>query len=179
MPDIKKTYFEKIVPELMAARGYTNKLQVPRLTKIVINCGINTKSEKEVFNEAKDHLAVISGQIPVVTKSRKNIANFKLRRGMPVGVMVTLRGSRMFEFYDRLVHNTLPRVRDFRGVSRKGFDKAGNYNLGVKDVSVFPEVDLDKLKHPLGLNITIATSAKTDEEALDLLSRLGMPFAAQ
>ncbi len=179
MPDMKKIYLEKTVPEMMAARGYVNKLEVPRLRKIVLNCGINTKSEKEVFNEAKEHLASISGQVPVVTKSRKNIANFKLRRGMPVGVMVTLRGGRMFEFYDRLVHNTLPRVRDFRGVPKKGFDKAGNYNLGIKDLSVFPEVDLDKLKHPLGLNVTIVTSAKTDGEALDLLTRLGMPFAAQ
>ena len=119
----------------------------------------------------------MTGQQPVITKARKNVSNFKLRVGMPVGVMVTLRGNRMYEFLDRFVHNALPRVRDFRGVPKKGFDRVGNYNMGVQDVSVFTEVDLEKLKYPMGLNLTIVTSAETDKEAKELLALMDMPFA--
>ena len=177
MPDMKKIYKEEIVPAIKESRGLKNTLQVPCLKKIVINCGISTKSEKEVLNEAKEHIGAITGQLAVSRKSKKDIANFKLRSGVPVGVSVTLRGGKMFDFYDRLVHVALPRVRDFRGVSRKSFDGSGNYNLGIKDISIFPEIDLDKLKHALGLNITIVTSAGDDEGALDLLQRMSMPFA--
>lgn len=178
MPDMQKIYREHIVPELKEKLACKNLHEVPKFEKIVINCGISTKSEKDFIKEAREHISMITGQLPVITKSRKDIANFKLRKDMPVGVMVTLRGSRMYDFYDRLVHYTLPRVRDFRGVSRKGFDGAGNYNLGIQDISVFTEIDLDKLKHPMGLNITIVTSAETDEKAMELLLRMEMPFAA-
>lgn len=177
MPDMKKIYRESIVPAMKESRGYTNLLEVPRLQKIVINCGINTKMDKDAAKEAKENIAIVTGQNPVVTKTVKDIANFKLRKGMQVGVMVTLRGSRMYDFFDRLVHNYLPRVRDFRGVSKKAFDGSGNYNLGIKDISLFTEIDLDKMKHSLGLNITFVTSAKTNEEALELLQKFGMPFA--
>jgi len=176
MPDMKKKYKEQIVPELKKKLG-VNVMQVPKLKKIVVSTGVGTKMEKDAFTEAKNHLAAITGQLPVVTKAKKNVANFKLRAGMPVGVMVTLRGSMMYDFLDRFVHVALPRVRDFRGVPKKGFDKAGNYNLGVPDVSIFTEVDLEKIKYPLGLNITMVTSAKTDAEAKELLSMLEVPFA--
>ena len=177
MPDMKKKYKEQIVPELMKKLGVKNVMQVPKLSKIVISTGVGTKMEKDAFTEARNHLAAITGQLPVVTKSKKNVANFKLRAGMPVGVMVTLRGSMMYDFLDRFVHVALPRVRDFRGVPKKGFDKAGNYNLGVPDVSIFTEVDLEKIKYPLGLNITMVTSAKSDAEAKELLTMLEVPFA--
>ena len=177
MPDIKKQYNEVIVPALKEQRGYKNIHQVPRMTKIVISTGISTGKERDTFNDAKEQIAQITGQQPVIVNARKNVANFKLRRGMPVGIMVTLRGSRMYEFYDRLVHNALPRVRDFRGVSPKGFDGSGNYNMGLDDVSVFTEIDLDKVKYQLGINIAIVTTAETDEEAYELLKHLEMPFA--
>ncbi len=177
MPDMKKKYKEQIVPELQKKLGVKNVMQVPKLEKIVVSTGVGTKMEKDAFTEAKNHLAAITGQLPVVTKAKKNVANFKLRAGMPVGVMVTLRGSMMYDFLDRFVHVALPRVRDFRGVPKKGFDKAGNYNLGVPDVSIFTEVDLEKIKYPLGLNITMVTSAKSDAEAKELLTMLEVPFA--
>jgi len=133
--------------------------------------------DKDAMNEAKEHLSHIAGQLPLVCKSKKNISNFKLRKGMPIGLMVTLRGKRMYDFFDRLVHLALPRVRDFRGIPKKGFDGSGNYNFGIQDITVFPEVDLDKVKRHFGLNITIVTTAKSDEEAFDLLQMLQMPFA--
>ena len=176
MSDMKKKYNEEVVPALTKSQGYKNVMQVPKLKKIVISMGIGSKMEKDAFTEAKNILTAIAGQLPVVTKARKNVANFKLRVGMPVGLMVTLRGNIMYEFLDRLVHNALPRVRDFRGIPKKGFDHVGNYNLGMPDVSVFTEVDLDKLKYPLGLNITMVTSAKTDAEARELLAMLEVPF---
>lgn len=177
MPDLRKQYKDEILPALMEQRGYKNVHQVPKMTKIVISTGISTDKEKDTFNDAKDQMTQITGQQPVIVNSKKNVANFKLRKGYPVGVMVTLRGSRMYEFYDRLVHNALPRVRDFRGVSATGFDGSGNYNMGLDDVSVFTEIDLDKVKYQLGINITIVTTAKTNEEAFDLLKLLEMPFA--
>jgi large subunit ribosomal protein L5 len=176
MPDMYKTYKENIMPKLIEKRGYTNKMMVPRISKILISTGIGSDSERDAFAEAKKNITMITGQSAVITKSKKNIANFKLRIGMPVGVMVTLRNARMYEFYDRLVHNVLPQVRDFRGVPKKGFDGSGNYNMGLNDISVFSEVDLDKLKHQMGINICIVTTAKTNDEALDLLEMLEMPF---
>ncbi len=177
MPDVLKTYRETVRPALKQKRGYKNDLEVPRLSKIVVSMGIGTKMDKDAMPEAKEHLTALTGQLPLICKSKKNISNFKLRKDMPVGMMVTLRGKRMFDFYDRLVHNTLPRVRDFRGVSRKGFDGRGNYNFGIQDITVFPEVDLDKVKRHFGLNITIVTTAKSNDEAFDLLQMLQMPFA--
>ena len=132
--------------------------------------------EKDAMAEARTHLTALAGQAPVVCKAKKNVAGFKLRVGMPVGLMVTLRGKKMYEFLDRFVHNALPRVRDFRGVPTKGFDGVGNYNLGIPDVSIFTEIDLEKIKYPLGLNLTMVTSAKTDAEARELLAMLEVPF---
>lgn len=177
MPDMKKKYLEEVAPALKEKMGYGNVMQIPKLQKIVLSMGVGTKMDKDALPEAKSILTAISGQMPVVTKAKKNVANFKLRAGMPVGLMVTLRGSKMYDFLDRFVHNALPRVRDFRGIPKKGFDGVGNYNLGVPDVSVFTEVDLEKLKYPFGLNLTIVTSAKTNAEAKELLSMMDVPFA--
>lgn len=177
MPDIRQQWKNEVAAAMVVSRGYANIMQVPRLRKITISTGIPSSAERDAFTEAKENLGQITGQLPVVTKSRMNVANFKLRKGMPVGVMVTLRGGRMYDFYDRLVHNVLPRIRDFRGVPAKGFDGFGNYNLGIDDISVFLEVDPDKLKRPMGLNIAIVTSAKSDEDARELLRLLEMPFA--
>lgn len=176
MPDMKKKYVEEVRSALATKLGIGNVMQIPKLQKIVISTGISTSMERDAFAEAKKHIGAIAGQEPVITKAKKNVANFKLRVGMNTGVMVTLRGNRMYEFLDRFVHNALPRVRDFRGVPRKGFDGVGNYNLGMPDLSVFTEVDADKLKYPLGVNITMVTSAKTDEAAFELLSMLEVPF---
>ena len=178
MPDMKKQYTEKIVPVLKEKLGYKNTLEVPKLTKIVISTGIGSDRERDAFADAKDQMAAITGQQPVIVKAKKNVANFKLRIGMSVGVMVTLRGKKMYEFLDRFVHTALPRVRDFRGISPKGFDGAGNYNLGLDDVSVFTEIDLDKVKYQLGINIAFVTTAKTNEDAFELLKELEMPFAS-
>ena len=176
MPDMKKKYDEEVRQALADKLGIKNVMQIPKLKKIVISTGIGSDKERDAFTEAKKHIGAITGQEPVITKARKNVSNFKLRVGMPVGVMVTLRGSRMYEFLDRFVHNAMPRVRDFRGVPKKGFDGVGNYNLGVPDISVFTEVDTDKLKYPLGINITMVTSAGNDEGAFALLKMLEVPF---
>ncbi len=177
MPDMKKMYNEVVRPALMEKMGYKNVMQIPKLQKIVISTGISTKMDKDAFTEARTHIQALAGQYPVICKAKKNVANFKLRQGQNVGLMVTLRGDRMYQFLDRLVHNAFPRVRDFRGAPKKGFDHAGNYNLGVADVSIFTEIDLDKIKYPLGLNVTMVTSAKTDAEAKELLTMLEFPFA--
>ena len=177
MPDMLKRYRGEVLPALKERGGYSNDLQVPKLTKIVISTGIGSDKERDTFDDAKTQITAITGQRPVVVNAKKNVASFKLRRGMPVGLMVTLRGKKMYEFYDRLVHNALPRVKDFRGVSSKGFDGSGNYNMGLDDVSVFTEIDLDKVKHQIGINISMVTTAKTDEEALVLLKEMDMPFA--
>lgn len=170
-------YRGTVVPKLKEMHGYQNPMQVPRLTKIVVNTGINTSREKEVQQEVVKVLAAITGQRPVVTKAKTSISNFKLREGMVVGACVTLRGSRMYNFLYRLTNIALPRVRDFRGVSPKGFDGAGNYNMGLSEQNVFTEIELDKIKHTVGMNITIVTTARTDAEARDLLRLLGMPFS--
>jgi len=176
MPDMKKKYNEEVRSALQARLGLKNVMQIPKLEKIVISTGIGSSAERDAFTEAKKHIASMTGQLPVITKARKNVSNFKLRVGQQVGVMVTLRGNRMYEFLDRFVHNAMPRVRDFRGISKTGFDGVGNYNLGVPDVSVFTEVEADKLKYPLGVNLTFVTTATNDEAARELLKLMEVPF---
>jgi large subunit ribosomal protein L5 len=171
-------YKNEVAPKMMSSRGYKNPLQVPKLEKIVINTGVGTSKDREVLQMAVDTLAQITGQRPVITKSRKNISNFKLRVGMQVGACVTLRKGVMYNFLQRLINVVLPRVRDFRGIPAKSFDGAGNYTFGIDDQSVFTEIELDKIKHTIGMSITIVTSARTDEEAKELLTLLGIPFAS-
>ena len=170
-------YKKEIVPALKEKRGYTNPMQIPKLVKIVVNTGVKTDKDREVMTAAVETLGAITGQKPVITKSRMNISNFKLRKGMAVGACVTLRRDVMYNFLYKLINIVLPRVRDFRGISPKSFDGVGNYNFGLSDQSVFTEIDLDKIKHTIGMNITIVTTARTDDEARDLLSMMGMPFA--
>ncbi len=172
-----ENYKKNIVPQLMEKRGYTNVNQVPKITKISINTGISRAKDREVFKEATDVIAAITGQKPVITKARKSISNFKLRDGDPVGVKVTLHGEKMYDFLTRLINISLPRVRDFRGISSKSFDGSGNYSMGITDQSIFTEVNVDKVKHTIGMDITVVTSADTDDEARDLLTFIGMPFA--
>jgi large subunit ribosomal protein L5 len=178
---IKSNLFEQykseVVPQLVSKRGYKNLLEVPKLEKIVLNTGVSTDKDREVMQVAQETLGRITGQKAVITKTRKNISNFKLRAGMAVGSSVTLRRGNMYNFLYRLINIVLPRVRDFRGVSAKSFDGAGNYTFGINDQSVFTEIELDKIKHTIGMNITIVTNARTDEEARELLALLGMPFA--
>ena len=170
-------YREKVVPELMQKFGYKTVMQVPRLRKITVNMGVGeTTSDKKVLDNAVADMAKIAGQKPVVTKARKSIANFKVRAGFPVGCMVTLRGARMYEFFDRLVNIAMPRIRDFRGVSNRAFDGRGNYSLGFREQIIFPEIDYDKIDVLRGMNIAITTTAKTDDEARALLSAFRFPF---
>jgi large subunit ribosomal protein L5 len=170
-------YREKIVPELMQKHGYKTVMQVPRIRKITVNMGVGeTTTDKKVLDAAVADMAKITGQKPVVTKSRKSIANFKIRANFPVGCMVTLRGARMYEFLDRLVNVAMPRIRDFRGVSNRAFDGRGNYNLGFKEQIIFPEIDYDKIDMLRGMNIAITTTAKTDDEARSLLAAFRFPF---
>ncbi|MBL8345403.1 MAG: 50S ribosomal protein L5 [Rubrivivax sp.] len=174
---LQTIYREKIVPELMKKFGYTSVMQVPRLQKITLNMGVSEAvSDKKVMDNAVGDLTKIAGQKPVVTKSRKAIANFKIRENVPIGTMVTLRGVRMYEFLDRFVTVSLPRVRDFRGISGRSFDGRGNYNVGVKEQIIFPEIEYDKIDAIRGLNISITTSAKTDEECKALLQAFRFPF---
>lgn len=170
-------YKNEIVPNLMKKFEYKNVMQVPHLDKIVINIGVgDATSDKKRIDEAVEELGLISGQKPVVTKAKKSIATFKLREGEPIGCKVTLRGTRMYEFFDKLVSISLPRVRDFRGVNKNSFDGRGNYTLGVKEQLIFPEIDYDKVGKVRGMDIIIVTTANTDEEAYALLKELGMPF---
>lgn len=176
-PRLGEFYRKTVIPALMKERGYTNPLEVPRLEKIVVNMGVGEgKENAKVLDFATVDLAAITGQRPVVTRSKKSIANFKLRAGVPIGAKVTLRGSRMYEFLDRLINVALPRVRDFRGVSPKAFDGRGNFALGLKEQVIFPEIVYDKIDKMRGMDIIIVTSARTDEEAKALLRHLGMPF---
>ena len=177
MARLKDKYIQDVIPAMKKLRGYQNVMQVPRMVKIVVNMGINSTVEKDVVKTLVRDLATITGQMPVVCLARKSIANFKLREGMPVGAMVTLRGARMYEFYDRLVNTVLPRLRDFRGVSPKGFDGRGNYTLGMHEQTVFPEIVADEIKKVQGMHITIVTTAAADDEARDFLRLMGMPFA--
>lgn len=179
-PRLKGLYKEKVVPALNERFSYKNPMQVPGIEKIVINMGLGRMSDagkdKKVIEEAVDELGRITGQRPVVRAAKKSIAGFKLREGLPVGVSVTLRGDRMYEFLDRLVNLALPRVRDFRGVSAKAFDGRGNYTLGLREQIIFPEIDYSKVQHVKGMNISIVTTAETDAEARSLLQEFGMPF---
>ena len=170
-------YVEQVRPVLMESRKYRNIHQVPRMEKIVINMGVSSSLEKGAVDEAAKDLSQITGRKPVVAKARKSIANFKLREGQAIGCHVILRRDMMYEFFDRLVAAALPRIRDFRGVSGRSFDGRGNYSLGVADQTIFPEIELDKIKRQQGMDITIVTSANSDDEARELLKLLGMPFA--
>src|SRR6266576_897142 len=170
-------YVKEVAPALKEKRKYTNPHQVPRMHKIVVNMGVSASLEKSAVDDATKDLALITGRKPVVSKSRHSIANFKLREGQPIGCRVTLRREVMYEFLDRLVATALPRIRDFRGVSPRSFDGRGNYTLGVADQTIFPEVELDKIKRNIGFDVTIVTTARTNEEAKSLLSEMGMPFS--
>ncbi len=174
---IKVRYGKEVVPALMKHFNYTNVMAVPKLEKIVINMGLGEAvANAKILDIATDELGRIAGQRPIVTKAKKSIANFKLRQNMSIGAAVTLRGERMFEFFDRLTNVVLPRVRDFRGVSTKSFDGRGNYTLGLRDQLIFPEIDYAKVDKIRGMNVTIVTTARTDDEARELLKQLGMPF---
>ena len=170
-------YVNEVAPALKAKHQYTNPHQVPRITKIVVNMGVSASLEKSAIDDAAKDLALITGRKPATSKSRHSIANFKLREGQPIGCRVTLRRDAMYEFFDRLVATALPRIRDFRGLSPRSFDGRGNYSLGVGDQTIFPEIELDKIKRQQGMDITIVTTARTNAEALDLLKMMGMPFA--
>ncbi len=177
MARLKEVYKKDVVPALTKQFGYKSPMQVPRITKIVLNMGVGeATSDKKILDNAAADMTKISGQKPVVTKARKAIAGFKIREGYPIGCMVTLRQERMYEFLDRLITVALPRVRDFRGVSGRAFDGRGNYNMGVKEQIIFPEIEYDKIDAIRGLNITIATTAKTDSEAKALLAAFKFPF---
>lgn len=177
MSRLKELYHTEMVPRLMKDLSYKSVMQVPRLEKIVINMGLGEAIQNvKILDSAVVELATIAGQKAVITKAKKSIASFKLRQGMPIGCMVTLRRERMYEFLDRLVNVSIPRIRDFKGVSGKAFDGAGNYSLGIKEQLIFPEINYDKIDKIKGMNITIVTSAKTDEEGKALLKLLGMPF---
>ncbi len=177
MARLKEYYKENVVPAMSEKFKYGNPNQIPRMVKIVVNMGVGEGSRTpELIKSAHKELGTITGQLPKITKARKSVANFKLREGMDVGTKVTLRGKMMWEFLDRLVNVALPRIRDFRGVSEKGFDGRGNYNLGVKEQIIFPEIDYDKIARIMGMDISIVTTAETDEEAAEMLRLLNMPF---
>lgn len=174
---LKQKYEQEVIPGLKEEFGYTNPMEMPRLTKVTVNMGLGAAIQNpKLIESAQRELTQIVGQKPVITKARLSISTFKLREGMPIGCMVTLRSDRMWEFLDRLMNIALPRVRDFKGVSPKGFDGRGNFTLGLKDQVIFPEVDYDKVERMTGMNISVVTTARTDEEARSLLRRLGMPF---
>ena len=177
VPRLKQEYKDKVVSALTEEFGYKNVMQVPKLKKIVISKGVGAAvADKKLIDHAIDELTKISGQKAVSTLSKKDVASFKLRKGMPIGVRVTLRGEQMFEFLDRLVTTALPRVRDFNGIKATGFDGRGNYNLGITEQIIFPEIDIDKINKISGMDITFVTSAETDKEAQSLLTELGLPF---
>ncbi len=178
MARLKDYYKKEIVPRLTKDFAYKNVMQVPKITKIVVNMGLGEAlSNIKILDSASEEISLITGQQPVITKARRSVANFKLREGNPIGCAVTLRREKMYEFLDRLVNVALPRVRDFRGISPKGFDGRGNYTFGIKEQIIFPEISYDKIDKIKGMNITVVTTAKTDEEARSLLRYLGMPFA--
>ena len=179
MARLKEKYNEEVTKALMEKFAYKNVMQLPKVEKIVLNMGLGEAitNSKSLENAVED-MTIIAGQKPIVTRAKKSIAGFKLREGMPIGVKVTLRGERMYEFLDRLVSIALPRVRDFRGINPKSFDGRGNYTMGVKEQLIFPEIEYDKVDKIRGMDITVVTSASTDEEALELLKQLGMPFSA-
>ena len=174
---IKKDYLDRVMNSLSEEFGYKNLMQVPKLSKIVLSRGVGAAvADKKLVDYAVDELTIITGQKAVPTLSKKDVASFKLRKGMPIGAKVTLRGNKMYEFLDRLITAALPRVRDFQGVKSDGFDGRGNYNLGIQEQIIFPEIDIDKVNKIAGLDVTFVTTAKTDKEAKSLLTELGMPF---
>lgn len=176
-PRLKTKYSEEIVARLQEKYSYKSVMQVPKLEKICLNQGLgDAVTDKKMVEQACDEMTLITGQKAVATKSKKDISNFKLRKGMPIGARVTLRGDKMYEFLDRFISSSLPRVRDFRGINPKGFDGRGNYNLGIKEQIIFPEIDIDKVNKITGMDITFVTSAPTDEEAMSLLTEFGLPF---
>ena len=179
-PRLKTFYKEKVVPDLMKKFSYKNVMQVPKIERIVLNMGLGRLSEAgrntKIVEEAAEELATIVGQRPVITNAKKSIAGFKLREGVPIGCMVTLRGTRMYEFLDRLINLSLPRVRDFKGVSPKAFDGRGNYTIGIREHIIFPEIDYSKVQAVKGLNITFVTTSNTDDETKELLELFGLPF---
>ena len=176
-PRLYTKYVQEVVPALKEKRGYTNVHQIPRIEKIIVNMGVNCSAEKGSLEEAVKDLTSITGRKPVISKARKSVANFKLREGQPIGCRVTLRREAMYEFFDRLVTASLPRIRDFRGISPRQFDGRGSFSLGLPDQTIFPEIELDKIKRQQGMDITIVTSTDSDQEAYDLLKLMGMPFA--
>jgi large subunit ribosomal protein L5 len=177
MAGLKETYNKEIVPKLVKDFGYKSRMQAPKLEKIVINIGLGEAVQNiKVLDAAVAEIAAITGQQPVITRAKKSIAGFKLREGMPIGCMVTLRSGNMYSFYDKLVGVAIPRVRDFQGLSPKGFDGRGNYTLGIKEHIIFPDIDIDKIDKVKGMNITFVTTARTDEEGRALLTHMGMPF---
>jgi large subunit ribosomal protein L5 len=177
MSRLKEKFVKDVTPALMGKFNYKSIMEVPKIEKIVINMGIGDAVQNaKVLDNAVEELALITGQKPVVTRAKKSIAGFRLREGMPIGAKVTLRGERMYEFFDKLVSVSLPRVRDFRGISKKSFDGRGNYTLGVREQLIFPEIDYDKVSKVRGMDIVIVTTANTDEEARELLTQFGMPF---
>ena len=177
MSQLKQFYFETVVPQLMETFKYRNVMQVPKLKKVTLNMGLGEAIHNiKILDSAVEEMQAIAGQRPVITRARRSIATFKLRTGMPIGCMVTLRQDRMYDFLNKLVNIALPRVRDFRGLSGKAMDGFGNYSLGVKEQLIFPEIDYDKIDKIKGLNVSIVTSAKTDDEGRELLRLLGMPF---
>lgn len=172
-----KKYVEEVMPALKARHQYANSHQVPQMSKIVVNMGVSAELEKAAVEDAARDLGLITGRKPAISKSRHSVANFKLREGQAIGCRVTLRGDVMYEFFDRLIAAALPRIRDFRGLSTRSFDGRGNYSLGVAEQTIFPEIELDKIKRVQGMDITVVTTAKDDAHALDLLKLMGMPFA--
>jgi len=176
-PRLRQEYSERVIAALTEKFGYKNVMEVPKLTKVCLSQGIGKAvSDKKLVDSAVEEMTIISGQKAMATYSKKDISNFKLRKGMPIGAKVTLRGEKMWEFTDRFVSISLPRTRDFRGIESKGFDGRGNYTLGIKEQIIFPEIDIDKIKNITGMDITFVTTAKTDEEARELLTQLGFPF---
>lgn len=177
IPNLKNKYMTEVTGGMLDEFKYQNKMEIPKMVKIVINAGLGEAIQNhKILETAAEEIALITGQKPVITRAKKSIAGFKLRQGMPIGCRVTLRGRKMYEFLDRLLNVALPRVRDFRGVSPKCFDGRGNYTLGIKDQIIFPEIDFDKVERVSGFSITFVTTAKSDEEGRSLLKRLGMPF---
>ena len=174
-PVLKTQYLESIIPIMMKSRSYKNKHQVPSVEKIVLNSGISSLLDRNAIEETVREMSILSGQKPIITKARKSIANFKVREGMPLGVKVTLRGNQLYEFLYRLLGIALPGIRDFRGGSSK-FDGHGNYSIGIDDITIFPEIEVDKVKHALGMDITIVTTAKNNDDAHELIKEFGMPF---
>jgi large subunit ribosomal protein L5 len=177
IPTMKTKYTAEVAPALLKSQSYENCMQVPKLEKIVLNLCVSVENDRDVLQALADDMGTITGQKAIITKAKVSVSNFKLREGMPIGAKVTLRNTRMYEFMDRLVNVALPRIRDFRGIPGSAFDGQGNYSMGMQEQTVFPEIDPDKVKKVHGMDITFVTSAKSDEEARELLSLMGMPFS--